>query len=468
MLRTFLSLFFLSVCAVSAADRAAAPPLLQPDPRFKADVLIVIAHPDDDTVLGGYLAKMALDEHRSIAVVYCTPGNGGGNVVGNEAGESLGEIRMLEARRSLGFLGIQNIWFVGGHDTPGQNVLWSLDSWNHGRALDEVVRLVRLTRPDVIMTWLPEYVVGENHSDHQASGVLATEAFDLAGDPTKFPEQVSVARDRTGMMNYTEGLLPWQPQKLYYFTDAYENFTAYWHDASQLSPYRKNFLEGRGPVYKMTEVSPSRHESYAKLAAEQQAFYKTQEGELGERAVQSGDVKGFEYPIQLIFGKSLVGGSATGDVFENVSAKPVPFKRVHGYEPEPHTGLSFEIGDPWRFYSLLWKAHDLNQLSELMPVPEASAGFGQTVYIDMLACNHGASAADIAVKANLPAGWMDKTKWSQYPVPPGACYPVQAVITAPRGKAEWQQLSWTATSGGTAVGTVNLRMFVTGGFTMPQ
>jgi hypothetical protein len=28
-------------------------------------------------------------------------------------------------------------------------------------------------------------VVGENHDDHQGSGVLATEAFDMAGDPTK-------------------------------------------------------------------------------------------------------------------------------------------------------------------------------------------------------------------------------------------------------------------------------------------
>jgi LmbE family N-acetylglucosaminyl deacetylase len=116
--------------------------------------------------------------------------------VGNEAGASLGQMREIEARRALAAYGISNVWFLAGHDTPGQNVLRSLDSWNHGRALDEVVRLVRITQPDVILTWLPDAVVGENHDDHQASSVLAVEAFDAAGDPTIFPEQVSPPRDR--------------------------------------------------------------------------------------------------------------------------------------------------------------------------------------------------------------------------------------------------------------------------------
>jgi LmbE family N-acetylglucosaminyl deacetylase len=126
----------------------------------------------------------------------CTNGDGGGNSVGNEAGASLGQMREIEARRALAAYGISNVWFLAGHDTPGQNVLRSLDSWNHGRALDEVVRLVRITQPDVILTWLPDAVVGENHDDHQASSVLAVEAFDAAGDPTIFPEQVSPPRDR--------------------------------------------------------------------------------------------------------------------------------------------------------------------------------------------------------------------------------------------------------------------------------
>jgi LmbE family N-acetylglucosaminyl deacetylase len=214
-----------STCVLAGADLRQAPPLLPPDERYKADLLLIVAHPDDDVVIGGYLAKASLDDRKRIAVVYCTSGDGGGNHVGYEAGASLGQMRTVEARRALTFLNIENGWFLGGRDTPGQNVLWSLDNWNHGRALDEIVRIVRITRPEVILTFLPDYVVGENHDDHQAAGVLATEAFDMAGDPTTFPEQVSPPRNRQGMMNLTEGLHVWQTKKLYYFTDAFENFT---------------------------------------------------------------------------------------------------------------------------------------------------------------------------------------------------------------------------------------------------
>jgi len=57
----------------------------------------------------------------------------------------------------------------------------SLANWGHGESLEELVRIVRLTRPEVIITWLPGIFIGENHGDHQAAGVLATEAFDSAG-----------------------------------------------------------------------------------------------------------------------------------------------------------------------------------------------------------------------------------------------------------------------------------------------
>ncbi|MEW6511962.1 MAG: hypothetical protein AB1428_13505, partial [Bacteroidota bacterium] len=30
---------------------------LPPDPRMKADILLIVAHPDDETAVGSYLAK---------------------------------------------------------------------------------------------------------------------------------------------------------------------------------------------------------------------------------------------------------------------------------------------------------------------------------------------------------------------------------------------------------------------------
>ena len=60
-----------------AAEQAQAPALLPPDDRYKADLLLIVAHPDDDVVIGGYLARIALDEHKRVAVIYCTNGDGG-------------------------------------------------------------------------------------------------------------------------------------------------------------------------------------------------------------------------------------------------------------------------------------------------------------------------------------------------------------------------------------------------------
>src|SRR5205823_1033024 len=71
-------------------------------------------------------------------------------------------------------------------------VVVSLATWPTASVLEQVVRIFRLTRPEVVMTWLPSSVAGENHGDHQASGVIATQAFDMSGDPSAFPWQVAV------------------------------------------------------------------------------------------------------------------------------------------------------------------------------------------------------------------------------------------------------------------------------------
>jgi LmbE family N-acetylglucosaminyl deacetylase len=468
-------LIFIFIAQASfALAQSLAPPLLQPDPRYKADVLVVVAHPDDDVLIGGYLARISLDEHKRVAVIYCTNGDGGGNDIGNEAGAALGQLRLLEARRALASLGIENVWFLGGHDTPGQNVLRSLDNWNHGLALDEIVRLVRITRPEVVLTWLPDYVAGENHEDHQASSVLASEAFDLAADPTWFPEQVSPPRDRVGMSNLTEGLLPWQPQKLYFFTDAFENFTAYWSDPTELPAYRKTIIDGTGPTYDTTTISPSRHVSYAQIEAEQQAFYRTQEGSLGVQAITKRNFKDFEFPIHLIFGKSVVGGSVAGDVFEGVSRNPVPFARVRGYVPESQAAISFEIGDPWRFYSLFWKAHNLDRLAGLIPEPELAARYGDKLIIPLMACNNTAEPVELTVTPTLPPGWsppgpIEKGGFTRFPLRPGECYPIQSQIIAPAsGIGQWQQLTLSATAGALQAGVVIVHVYLNNSGGLPQ
>ena len=206
-----------TVASFAQDAKTPAKTLPVPDERYKLDVLLVVAHPDDEAAATAYLAK-AMDEGKRAGVAYGTRGSSGANEAGTEQAAALGDIREIEARRALAKLGITNVWFIGGRDTASQDVLQSLSTWDHGAVLEQMVRIVRLTRPEVILTFLPGTFVGEDHGDHQAAGVLATEAFDLAGDPLVFPEQVTGPMRR--LEPYFDNLRPWQPKKIYYFADA--------------------------------------------------------------------------------------------------------------------------------------------------------------------------------------------------------------------------------------------------------
>ena len=63
----------------------------------------------------------------------------------------------------------------------------------------------------------------------QVAGVMAVEAFDSAGDPAVYPAQLAQPRKINETM--LEGLQPWQPQKIYFYSDASDD---------------KN-IKGRGP-----------------------------------------------------------------------------------------------------------------------------------------------------------------------------------------------------------------------------
>ena len=161
-----------------STSRAQAQKNVPPDERYKVDILIVVGHPDDDIEVAAYIAKLIEEQHKRVAVVYGTRGNSGGNAAGLEQAKALADVREMEARHSIASYGITDAWFLkNGSDSPGGDVLRSLEIWGHGQSLEEVVRLVRLTRPEVILTWMPGYVVGENHEDHQAACVLSSSAI---------------------------------------------------------------------------------------------------------------------------------------------------------------------------------------------------------------------------------------------------------------------------------------------------
>jgi len=444
-----LAAMALGLCAgLTAAELPKAPPAPAPDDRYKADILVVVAHPDDETEITGYLAKAIYDQHRRVAVIFGTRGDGGGNAMGNEQAAALGAMREIEARRALASFGVMNVWFLGGPDTPGQDVLRSLETWNHGAALAQAVRLVRLTRPDVILTWLPLYVAGENHGDHQASGVIATEAFDMAGDATAFAEQIAAPRNRQGISNLTEGLRPWQPKRLYYFSDASHT----------------DFLEGKGPRYATTDTSPSRGIPYYRLAADEMSFHLTQgdTGQVARQAIAKGDFKDFEQPVLLVSGKSHV--KSTSDIFEGLGPDPIPFVPVRGYRATADAGLSVELGGPWSFYRDFWKAHGLDNLATLLTTPEVNIAPGEHLHLPLLLHNGTGNIANVTLGAVLPGGWTVVAGQAVYPVSAGDTYPVETVLASPsNGDPAWQTVGWKAESGGQTIGSITMRVNLAGG-----
>jgi hypothetical protein len=303
-----------------------------------------------------------------------------------------------------------------------------------------VIRLVRITRPEVIVTWMPNYVVGENHEDHQAAGILATEAFDLAANPLAFPEQVEAPRNRLNIGNYGEGLRPWQPKKIYYVTDA-THF---------------EFLKGKGPEYPTNDVSPSRKRPYSRVAAEAWSYYTTQND------FTEAQLKDFtETPARFIFGKSLVGGSATSDVFEGVTSAPISYIRARGYEP-PSPGITLELGGPWAFYRQCWRAHNIEHLGKLYG-PEAQVAPGDTLWVPLLIRNDTDSSQQVTLRPSLPPGWSQKPDATVYTIGAHDSYPVQLTVTpSPAHKETWQTLTWNAETSGQKLPPVTLRVNVVG------
>ena len=118
-----------------------------------------------------------------------TRGNGGQNEIGPELFEALGVLRteeLLAAHRSDG----AEQFFTRAVDFGFSfSVEESFEKWGHDEILGDYVRLIRMTRPDVIITMRPDGAGGGQH--HQASARIATEAFRAAGDPARYPEQIA-------------------------------------------------------------------------------------------------------------------------------------------------------------------------------------------------------------------------------------------------------------------------------------
>jgi LmbE family N-acetylglucosaminyl deacetylase len=153
------------------------------DPVAPQSAMMIAAHPDDaEFTMAGTIALWARAGCR-ITYVLCTDGNAGSHEPGMTR-ERLAEIRRAEQRAACATLGVQNVIFLGYDDGQLQPTL---------ELRRDLVRLIRLHRPEVILTGDPttlfygdEYI---NHPDHRAAAQAAVDAVaPAAAMPLLWPE----------------------------------------------------------------------------------------------------------------------------------------------------------------------------------------------------------------------------------------------------------------------------------------
>ncbi|MEO6258937.1 MAG: PIG-L family deacetylase [Thermoanaerobaculia bacterium] len=283
--------------------------------------MYLAAHPDDEnTALIAYFANGRLLRTAYLAM---TRGDGGQNLIGDEKGELLGLIRtqeLLAARRIDG--GEQ--YFTRALDfgyskTPTE----TMAIWNHDLILADVVWNIRRFQPDVIVTRFP--TTGEGgHGHHTASAILAGEAFAAAGDPTKFPEQMS-----------SVGV--WQPRRLFFNKFSFRPIPA---DDPAIAKSLRIDLGAFNPVL---------GRAYTEIAAESRSQHKSQGFGAAERR---GTI--------LNYLEQIAGPPAQTDLFEGID---MTWSRYAGGEAIgkvlQQASDTFDASSPQKSIPLLMQAVEL-------------------------------------------------------------------------------------------------------------
>ena len=176
-------------------------------------LLLVHAHPDDETIgTGATMAKYAA-EGALVTLVTCTLGEEGEILVpglehlASDKDDALGTHRIEELAVACEALGVQDHRFLGG---PGRwrdsgmmgtpqnerpDVFWQADL---DEATRDLVAVLREVRPQVVVTY--DEKGGYGHPDHIQAHRVTVQAFEKAGQPSYAPELGE----------------PWQPERLYW------------------------------------------------------------------------------------------------------------------------------------------------------------------------------------------------------------------------------------------------------------
>jgi LmbE family N-acetylglucosaminyl deacetylase len=260
-------------------------------------VMYIAAHPDDENTR--LLAYLANERQLETSYLSCTRGDGGQDLIGPELREQLGVIRtqeLLAARRIDG----AHQYFTRANDFGfSKTSAETFTIWDKEQVLADMVWVIRQRRPDVLLTRFPPDARA-GHGHHQASAILAAEAFDAAGDPRRFPEQ----------LKYVQA---WQPKRLYWNTGSF-----FVKPGESMDGYLKLDAGGYNPLL---------GQSYGEIAARSRSQHRSQgfgsAAQRGEAIEYFQFVKGTPAKTDLFEGidqtwNRVPGGAAVGKLVSEV------------------------------------------------------------------------------------------------------------------------------------------------------
>jgi N-acetyl-1-D-myo-inositol-2-amino-2-deoxy-alpha-D-glucopyranoside deacetylase len=164
-------------------------------------ILLVHAHPDDETINNGATMARYVAEGVGVTLLTCTLGEEGEVLVPELAqlaadqADQLGGYRISELRAAMAALGVTDMRFLGGAGRYRDSGMMGTPANQHPRAfwnadLDEAVghavAVVREVRPQVLVTYDDDG--GYGHPDHIQAHRVAMAAVDAAAEPGYRPD----------------------------------------------------------------------------------------------------------------------------------------------------------------------------------------------------------------------------------------------------------------------------------------
>ncbi|MBK0402485.1 PIG-L family deacetylase [Adhaeribacter sp. BT258] len=287
-----LLLFFFTLCETTQAQAPKKPDAAEILLGLKklnvlGSALYVAAHPDDENT--ALIAWLANEKLVNTGYLSLTRGDGGQNLIGPEIRERLGIIRtqeLLQARRTDG--GQQ--FFTRANDFGfSKDYQETLTLWDKEQVLADMVWTIRKVKPDVMITRFSTEP-GGTHGHHTTSAILASEAFDAAADPKRFPEQLKYVS-------------VWQPKRILW------NTSSFFYKDKNFDPTGKLQIE-------TSTFNPVLGEAYTEISATSRSMHKSQGFGSGPNY---GKVTDYLEPIK--------GSRAQKDLFEGID---LSWNRVSG------------------------------------------------------------------------------------------------------------------------------------------